>query len=199
MTTKPTRTALILTALLFTALAPARAQRVAGAAVLGSLKVGQWVKMQGVPQPDFSINTGKIKFVTGDFQDNDWEIFGPVRAIDRQKKEFMILNLKIKVAEATEFKGENAGRSSNGAGSDFKSFEQLQAGMLVEVEGSFLKDGTFLADNVKDNTATTDPEDANEIECFGKIEKIDAAKRIVTMMGVTFKITEATKLKSAVK
>ncbi len=172
---------------------PLQAQpRATGAAIVNSLKVGQWVKFQGTPRPDQSVTATKIKLVTGDFKDDAWQAFGPARALDPQKKEFMLLSLRVKVADDAEF-------STDAIDKEVKSFTDLRSGMLLEVEGTFLKDGTFLASDIKDQTASTDAEDANEVEFFGKIDKLDAVKRTVTMLGVTFYITDATKLKSAVK
>ncbi|MEK7729029.1 MAG: DUF5666 domain-containing protein [candidate division KSB1 bacterium] len=163
-----------------------------GGAIVNALKVGQWVKFQGVPRPDQSVTLAKIKLVTGDFKDDDWQVFGPARALDAQKKEFMILFLRIKVSDTAEY-------STDAIDKEVKNFADLRSGMLLEAEGTFLKDGIFLAADITDQTASTDAEDANEVEFFGKIEKIDAVKRTITMMGVTFHITDATKLKSAVK
>lgn len=167
-------------------------QRATGAAIFNSLKVGQWVKFQGLPQADQSVSATKIKLVTGDFKGDDWQVFGPARSLNREKKEFMILGVRIKAVADAEY-------STDAANAQLTGFDHLKAGMLIEVEGSFLKDGTFLATDIKDQTASTDAEDADEVEFFGKIEKLDAVKRQVTIMGVTFVINEATKLKSAVK
>lgn len=172
---------------------PLHAQpRSTAASIVNSLKAGQWVKFQGTPRPDQSVTITKIKLVTGDFKDDDWQVFGPARALDPQKKEFMILTLRVKAAEDAEY-------GTDAIDKEVKSFTDLKAGMLVEVEGTFLKDGTFLASDIKDQTASTDAEDVDEVEFFGKIDKIDAVKRTVSMLGVTFYITDATKLKSAVR
>lgn len=161
-------------------------------AIISTFKVGQWLKIQGLPQADQSVSVGKIKLVTGDFKDTDWQVFGPARALDKEKKEFMILSLRIKAAEDAEY-------GTNALNVEVKSFADLKPGMLIEAEGTFLKDGTFLATDIKDETASTDAEDADEVEFFGKIEKIDTLKRTLTILGVTFHITDATKLKTALK
>lgn len=167
-------------------------KRPSSGGIMNTLKVGQWLKIQGLPQADQSVAVGKIKLVTGDFKDTDWQVFGPARALDKQKKEFMILSLRIKAAEEAEY-------STDAMDVEVKSFADLKPGMLLEAEGTYLKDGTFLATDIKDQTASTDAEDADEVEFFGKIEKIDTLKRTLTILGVTFHITDATKLKSALK
>jgi hypothetical protein len=178
---------------MLTIIAPLHAQKPpSGGATINTLKVGQWLKIQGLPRPDQSVTTTKIKLVTGDFKNDDWQVFGPARALDNTKKEFMILSLRIKASEETEY-------TTEALDAEVKNFADLKSGMLVEVEGTFLKDGIFLATEVKDETASTDAEDAEEVEFFGKIDKIDTLKRTITMLGVTFHITDATKLKTALK
>lgn len=175
-------------------IAPLHAQKrpSGGGATINMLKVGQWLKIQGLPQADQSVAVGKIKLVTGDFKDTDWQVFGPARSLDKEKKEFMILSLRIKASDDAEY-------STDALDVEVKKFADLKSGMLLEAEGTFLKDGTFLATDIKDQTASTEAEDADEVEFFGKIDKIDTLKRTLTMLGVTFHITDATKLKTALK
>jgi hypothetical protein len=103
-----------------------------------------------------------------------------------------ILHLPIKLQKDAEFQ--------NDAGT-FKSFAGLKVGMLVELEGTYLKDGTFLAKEVEDESAKLagKPGLKDEIQATGKVEKVNAAKRTVTLMGITFQLTDKTKGKSAIK
>ncbi|MDZ7362417.1 MAG: DUF5666 domain-containing protein [candidate division KSB1 bacterium] len=184
----------LIAGLLFLAWAPpGHSQNQVGAKidVFKTLKVGQWVQLEGVPQKDLSVLATEIKFLTGDFQDDDWEVFGEVRAVYRERKEFQILGLKVKVDDKTGFETkETAGK--------FKSFNDLKAGMLVEIEGSYLKDGTFLAEEVQDETKGK-AEEAGTVTLVGKVEKFDPNQRKITVMGITFAITDKTQAKSKIK
>ncbi|MCG3119086.1 MAG: hypothetical protein ALAOOOJD_01414 [bacterium] len=154
-----------------------------------TIKVGQWVELEGTLQSDFSLSTKKVKFLTGDFQDDDWELKGVVKTISPTKKQFTIGRISVLATAESEYE------SPEGT---FKGFADLKTGMLVECEGTFLKDGTFSAEEIQQETDFK-PNELNEIRAVGKVEKIDPIKRTVTMMGTTFKIVEATKVQSVVK
>jgi hypothetical protein len=170
---------------------PAQSQVGAKIDVFKTLKVGQWVQLEGVPQKDYSVLATEIKFLTGDFQDDDWEVFGAVRAVYKEKKEFYILNLKVKVNDATDFET----KDQTGK---FKSFNDMKTGMLVEMEGTYLKDGTFLAEEVQDESARK-AEESGTVTLVGKVEKFDPNHQKVTVMGISFTITDKTQAKSKIK
>jgi len=154
-----------------------------------SLKVGQWVELEGTIQADFSYTTKKVKLLTGDFQDDDWEIKGVVKAINTAKKQFTVFRLSVSVTAESEYESPDG---------KFNGFDDLETGMLIECEGTYLKDGTFSAEEVQQETDFK-PNELNEMRAVGKVEKLDPVKRTVTTMGMTFKIVEATKVLSAVK
>lgn len=154
-----------------------------------TIKVGQWVELEGTLQQDFSLTTKKVKFLTGDFQDDDWELKGVVKTLSPTKKQFTIGRVTVLATAESEYE------SPDGT---FKAFGDLKTGMLVECEGTFLKDGTFSAEEIQQETDFK-PNELNEIRAVGKVEKIDPVKRTVTMMGTTYKIVDATKVLSVVK
>ncbi len=159
--------------------------------VFKTVKPGQWVQLEGVPQRDFTVMATEIKVLTGDFQDDDWEAFGTVRAVQKENKQFDLLLVKMKVNADTDFETEEL----NGK---FKGIVDLKPGMLVEIEGTYLKDGTFLVNEVQDETKGK-ADEAGTVTFRGKVEKIDPVKRSVTVMGTKFTITSNTQTKSAVK
>jgi hypothetical protein len=158
--------------------------------IFTSVKPGQWVQMEGAIQKDYTVLCQEVKILTGDFQDDDWEIKAPVRKIvDPAKRQFEVLLLPVQMTEDADYENE--------AGT-FKGFNDIKQGMLLEIEGTFLKDGTFLAEEAQEEV----PEDAEattSITAVGKVEKLDAEKRVVNLMGITFMITDKTKVKSAIK
>ncbi len=156
-----------------------------------TLKPGQWIQLEGVPQRDLSVIATEVKFLTGDFQEDDWEVFGAAKAINRGLQEFEILSLKIKTKAETDYQVKDKTRQ-------FTKFEDLKTGLLVEVEGSFLKDGTFMAEEIQDKTISKAAE-AGSITFVGKTEKVDPARRAITLMGVTFLMNDQTHVRSAIK
>lgn len=154
-----------------------------------SLKVGQWVELQGSPQADLTYSTKKVKLLTGDFQDDDWEIRGVVKAINAGQKSFTVFRVPVTVTMETVYE------SADGL---FKAFNDLAVGILVECEGTYLKDGKFSAEEVQ-RELEFKPTELNELQVVGKVEKIDAVKRTVTVMNSTFRIADATKIQSVVK
>ncbi len=185
--------AIVVATLLLTQAPFSRAQNVPGMKidVFKTLKAGQWVQLEGVPQKDLTVLATEIKLLTGDFKDDDWEILGTVRAVYRERKEFEILRLKIKSDDKTDFETKDA----KGV---FKSFADLKAGMMVEIEGSYLKDGTFMAEEVQDETASK-ADEAGTVTFVGKVDKFNPLHRTVTVMGTTFTITDKTQAKSSLK
>jgi hypothetical protein len=165
------------------------------AEILAALKLGLWVKLEGVVQKDFSVLCKKVKILTGDFHEAEWSITAPPRSIDRAKKEFKVLLLPVKTQEDTQYK---AKRSIAGI---FNSFADLKEGMLMEVDGTYQKDGTFLAVEIEDKSADLieEPGLQNEVEAVGRVERINVAKRTVMLMGIIFQLTDKTEGEHAFK
>jgi hypothetical protein len=174
----------------------ARAQmriKMSPAEVMAALKVGQWVKMEGIVQRDFTVMTKSVEILTGDFLESDWSITAVARDVDHAQKELKLLRLPIKTVTDTEFE--------NQSGSLPGGFADLKEGMLMEVDGTYLKDGSFQAIEIEDLTQelVEDQSLRNEVEAVGKVEKIDTTRRTATVMGITFLVVNDTELKSAVK
>jgi len=167
-------------------------RKMAPAEVMAALKPGQWVKMEGIVQKDFSVMCMDIKTLTGDLLEDDWEITAVIRKVEREKQEIALLLLPIKIQPDTEFEDKTG---------KLKGFADLNPGMLVEADGTYLKDGTFLPKEIENVSAELagEPGLQNEVEIVGKVDKINADKRTMTVMGVTFHIIAETELKSALK
>ena len=160
--------------------------------ILEALKPGLWVEMEGIGQRDLTVLCSKVKFLTGDFLDDDWEVAGVVGLVILGNEEMRILTLPVKAHKDTEY------ASKEGT---FKSFTDLKKGMLVEVEGTYLKDGKLLAKEIEDETAKMllEPDLSNEISVKGRVEDVNAMKSTVKVMGITFKLTDLTKGKSTIR
>ncbi len=156
--------------------------------LFASVKPGQWVKIEGAIQKDFTLIAKEVKILTGDFQDDDWEIEAPIRRIaDKAQKKYEVLLIPVKMQDDATYESEDG---------SITSFDGLKTGLYVEIEGTYMKDGTFMGEEVQPQL---EPEEPNVASLVGKAEKVDAAKKTITLMGVTCQASEKTKVKSAVK
>ncbi len=167
------------------------AQSFGSSSLFAKLKVGQWVKIDGSPQKDGTVLTEEVKILTGDIQDDDWEVFGRITRIDYKKKQLMIHGLTIRTSKETEYEIGDEKQPS---------FQMLKRNMPVEVEGTFLKDGTFLADEIQDETYNPKKQKKSHLlSLVGKVQKMDPNKKIVEVMGIQFLISSKTKVKTKMK
>jgi predicted RNA-binding protein len=178
-----------LVALALVAVGSVRAQkRMTPDEMIAALKPGQWLKVEGITQGDSSVICEEIQLLIGDFLDDEWSVVGVVQKIDKENRIIEILRLPIKIDEDAEFEHKGKG---------FKGIADLKVGMFLEVGGTYLKNGTFLASEVEDKSAKQEKE--NEIRVEGKVEKVDAAKHKFTLMGIAFQITDKARGRSAIK
>jgi predicted RNA-binding protein len=185
----------VLVALLWVVVYSSGAQKkgsMPAADILAALKLGQWVVLEGPVQRDLSVQCTKLKLLTGDLLDDDWKIIGTIRKVDKQKQAIEILRLPIKVPPEVEFKDVDG---------KLKSFADVKFNMFVQAEGTYLKDGTLLAKQIKNEAAklVVKPHLKDEIEARGKVEKIDPTNRTITLMGITFQLTDGTQGMSAIR
>jgi hypothetical protein len=183
---------LITVSLILAAATPGSAQNKAWMTpgeIMAAVKPGQWVKMEGGVQKDLSVWCKELKILTGDFLDDEWSISMIVKKVDAEKQQVEIMRLPVKFKPDAEYQV------------GLKGFSDIKAGMYLDVDGTYLKDGTFLAKQVEDESIklTEKPETANEVDLKGKIEKVDAANNTLTIMGISVRITDKTKSRSVIK
>lgn len=155
---------------------------------LASLKVGQWIRIEGYMRDGQSALCTEVRQLTGDFLDDDWMLKGTVQAIHPEKREFTIGVFRVRVAGNTGFDKQ----------SGLSGFSDLRRGRLVEVEGTYQKHRTLLAsevDNETDEMKMT-PRSKDWIQLAGRVERVDSGKKLLSTMGVDFQITEKTRLRS---
>jgi hypothetical protein len=160
--------------------------------IFGALKPGQWVVLEGTVKQDFSVLCTNVQLLTGDLLDDDWKFTGIIRRVDKEKQTIEILRLPVKIQPEAEFRDKEE---------KLKSFADVKANMLVQVEGTYLKDGTLLAKQIDNESAklTGKPQAKDKIKARGKVEKIDSTKRTLTLMGITFQLTDGTQGMSAIR
>ena len=159
---------------------------------LATLKVGQWIQVDGTLRADSSALCSELRLLTGDFLDDDWALKGFVQSLDAAKKELVIGGVSVQVTEDTGFDSPNR---------TFTGLSDLRAGLLVELEGTCLKSRKFLAmevDDESDELAHT-PWSRNQVMIVGRVERVEPSKRLVTAMGFVFQVTDRTRLRSVIQ
>lgn len=151
---------------------------------LKNLKIGDWVKLEGKVQADSTILLTKVKVVLGEMEDDDWEISGTVSRVVAADRKIFILHLPILIDNDTKFGYKNA----------LKTFSDIQPGVYVEIEGSFLNDGTFLAMQIGEENV--DENERDMVEWKGQVQSINPAENAFTILGHTAILTPETKIKS---
>ncbi len=162
------------------------------AAHLSGLRAGQWIQLEGTATGPSSVSCTELGQLAGDFLDDDWSLKGAVRAIDAAKREFAIGGCRVRVNENTTY--------DNPRGT-FRGFSDLRAGMLVEVDGAFLHGRMLLAAEVDDESdeMVRQPKVRDQVEVLGKIERVDARRSMVTVMGIEFHVTAKTRLRTVIE
>jgi hypothetical protein len=183
---------LLLCAVLLVETIPLRAQtknKWTPADIFARARTASWVELEGVLLSDSSVQAVEIKFLTGDFMDDDWELKAPAGSSSPAEGEFRVLMMPVRVTEKTDFE------------KGIKSIEDIKPGMLLELEGTYLRDGIFLAKEIENITERlpAKPQSETKIEAIGKIASVDESKQIITVMGISFHITERTEGKSPIR
>ena len=160
--------------------------------ILPTLKVGQWIQLESLIQKDAQVHCTELRLLAGDFLDDDWSLKGRVEIIDLDTRRFRIASIPIQVTDNAVIDGDRG--MLNG-------LSDIRTGMIVEVDGTYLKNGTFRAKEIEDESQDLRkiPDMANRLAIVGKIERVDAGRRRITVMGTDFLITEKTQLKSVIR
>jgi hypothetical protein len=194
MRTKHTAVALLAFATLTVMIANGRGQGPKNGGALdrlATLKVGQWVHIEGAARADSAGRCDELRILTGDFLDDDWALKGLVGGLKAAKRELTVAGLSVRVTEDTRFDSPTR---------TFRQFSDMRNGQLVEVEGTY-RSGMLLAKEVDDETdeIARHPWARSQIMIVGRIERVDSRKRLLWAMGMVFEVTEKTRLRSAIE
>lgn len=159
---------------------------------LATLRVGQWIQLDGEVRDTTPALCTEVKQLAGDFLDDDWSIKGTVQTLDTVRQEFTVGGCRIQVTASTTY--DDPRRNIKGLG-------ELRIGMLVDVEGTFLRNGSLVAAEVDDESKEMvhRPALKDALEIVGRVERVDPRQRLITVMGVAFQVTDKTKLRSAIQ
>jgi hypothetical protein len=159
---------------------------------LAGLRVGHWIQLEGMTRASRPVACSEVRPLAGDFLDDDYSVKGLVGSVDPARLEFTIGGSRVRLTRSTTYD------SPRGT---LRGIAELHAGMILDVEGTLLKDGPLLAAEVDDESdeIATNPQVRSEIEVTGKIERIDLRRQVVTVMGIEFQVTPRTRLLSAIR
>ena len=175
-------------AALWFAAMPATAAAMTVAELFGSLKPGQWMALEGTPQANQTVLCNEAKIMTGDLLEDDWAVRAVVKSLDAQKQRVNVHHLAIRMSEDIEYHVLN-------------KFADIKTGMLIDAGGTFMKDGTFLAKDLEDESEKLKrkPQWQTRIKFTGRVGKVDVTRRRITMMGSDFVLNDQTRVMSIVK
>lgn len=159
---------------------------------LAALRVGSWIQIEGASQADGSVLCGGLSLLTGDFFDDDWSLKGMVRAIDASRNQLNIGGWSVHVDENTRFEGRTG---------TLEGLSDLRPGMLVEVEGTYVRSRGFLAQEVDDESdeLAIKPALKDRVMIVGRIEGVDPRRHSIEAMGVTFRLSERARIRSVIE
>jgi len=159
--------------------------------VFPTLRTGQWIRVVGVVMKDRSVRCTELKVLAGDFLDDDWGLTGQIEAVDVPGGRLMIAHIPVLI-------GENAVLESTYG--HYESLAEIKPGMIVEVDGTYMKDGTFLAHDLDDESDEFElPPGERRLRIVGKVEQMDPSRRRIQVMGTVFFLTDGTQVKSLIR
>jgi len=171
--------------------APARSQQTAGIdGWFPRLREGIWVEVEGALVAERLVEATEIKIFDGEL--DEWQIETYVASVDVERGTLMTtLGVPVLTTPKTLMKGPKK--------KDRITFAFVGVDDKVEVEGKPQRDGSMVADEVeieKSKKRKPDLVPSNEHEIRARIEKVDAAKLQIVLMGFTVQLTDLTRNKT---
>jgi hypothetical protein len=182
-------TCVLLSSLTGTALAQKTPISVAD--LFGKAKPGMWVRLEGVPREDQTVQCTKARLITGAIGEDDWSIKGQIRNIDAASRLLIVGRDRVRLAEGYKLK----------PALTLRSLSDLKVGMYVKVEGSYVPGTGFVARKVGDQSGDVEGKVGAEkkVTHQGKVERVDPARRAIVLMGATYVLSPGTEATSVVK
>jgi hypothetical protein len=143
-----------------------------------------WLKVEGRLDPAGGLRAREVKVLHGERDES--EITSAVTSIDSQHRSFATAaGIRVETNSRTVVEGSKKTRSS---------FSALRVGDRVEAEGQLQKNGALLADEIEIQKRREDRDEDEEMT--GRIESVDAASRMVVLLGRPVYFDDRTKNKS---
>jgi hypothetical protein len=145
-------------------------------ATFETLKVGQVVSVDGKPAGARAVIARVIEIEARPDED---KVKGRIDAISAADESFTVLGVKVVApAAAITDREERA-----------LPLSTLQKGRVVKAQGRLKEDGSLHATEIKVGYPAAD-----DAEVQGRIQAVDAARRTLTVMGLTIRLTSATRI-----
>jgi hypothetical protein len=157
-------------------LAPARASG-AGPTTFDTLKVGQVVNVDGKPAGARAIVARVIEIEAGPDED---KVKGRIDAISAGNESFTVLGVKVVVTPGAAITDREERAIPLSA---------LQKGWVVKAQGQSKEDGSLHATQIKVGYPA-----AVDAEIQGRIQALDTGRRTLTVIGLTIRLTPATRI-----
>ena len=139
---------------------------------------GQRVKVECKIARGNRLYADEIEFVS--VEDDDFEIEGRIRKLNRAQKTFYIHRFPFTVYERTEIHGESKAH--------LRSFEDLRNGLRVKVEAKRRKDGFIKAKEIRIYEGSDD----NDIEIEAVVEAVSVPRSEFTLVEAPILVTPKT-------
>ena len=139
---------------------------------------GQRVKVECKITRGNRLYADEIEFVS--VEDDDFEIEGRIRKLNRAQKTFYIHRFPFTVYERTEIHGESKAH--------LRSFEDLRNGLRVKVEAKRRKDGFIKAKEIRIYEGSDD----NDIEIEAVVEAVSVPRSEFTLVEAPILVTPKT-------
>jgi len=154
------------------------------------LRQGMWVEIEGALVSERFIDATKIKILDGEL--DEWQIETYVATVNYEKGTVMTtMGVPVLTTIKTQMKGPKK--------KDRITFAYVSIEDKVEVEGKPQRDGSMVANEFeieKSKRRKPDLVPKNEHEIRGRIEKVDAEKRQIVLMGFTVQLSDQTRNKT---
>ena len=149
-----------------------------------TLKLGDWIAFEGVPQPDNIILVQSVEFIAVSNSKEISEARGIIDRIDEAKDLFYIVNLPVRIKPAF---------SDRQTKNMVVNISSLKAGMPVHIRGNYTMDGIFEADRVEPMNTKNAYTDI--IRWKGRVEGVELERKYINILGHEIKLDEQTRIK----
>jgi hypothetical protein len=165
--------------------ASAQTQNTGLDALFPGLRVGMWVKVEGVRTSDGSLDVSAIKVYAGEL--DEVEVVTAVTAVDAVKATVQTA-VGVRVVTTPDTKIEGPEQQSH------LSLASLEAGRRVKIEGQLQKDGSLLAEEIDMKSRPDLPPGKHALTA--RIESIDTAARRIVLMGLPAQLRQVTRIRT---
>ncbi len=151
---------------------------------LKTLKLGDWIEFEGVPQPDNIILVQSVEFIAVSNSNEMSEASGIIDRIDEAEGLFYIVNLPVSI---------RPGFSDRQVKNMIVDISRLKPGMPVHILGTYTMEGIFEAERVE--PLNTKNAYTDIIRWRGRVEGVELERKYINILGHEIKLDNQTRIK----